>query len=197
MQGNGAGDATLEVDIGTIPPGDDATVTFDVEVVDPLPDGVQSVSNQGSASATGVGSVPTDDPDTGAPDDATVTDVESAFESCQEDRAACDSDLGVCESDLGTCSSDLGSCQADLSGCQNDPPFEDADGDGEHDDTDACPGTSAGAVDQAGCSLAQFCAGYAVSGTNRNSPCNQADWENDEPLGAEDCKARGGVCEPR
>jgi hypothetical protein len=52
-------------------------------------------------------------------------------------------------------------------------------------------------VDQEGCSLAEFCGGFDVADSNRKSPCNQADWNNDEPLGAEDCKARQGSCEPR
>jgi uncharacterized repeat protein (TIGR01451 family) len=196
--GNGAGETSVGVDIGTISAGGSVTVTFDVAVVDPLAEGVASVANQGVVTASGLADVPSDDPDTGAAGDPTVTQLETGLEACQEEVASCESDLGACESDLGTCQEDLGDAQEALAACQNDPPFEDADGDGEHDDTDACPGTPAGApVDQAGCSLAEFCAGYDISGTNRNSPCNQADWRNDEPLDAEDCKGQGGVCQPR
>ncbi len=203
--GNSGGDTNVEVAIGTLPTGGDVTLTFDVAVVDPLPEAVATVSNQGLVTATDLADVPTDDPDTPAAGDATLTDVVTALETCQQDVASCDSDLGTCESNFGTCTSDLGTCEGDLgtaqaglTACLNDPPFEDADADGEHDDTDACATTPAGeAVDASGCSLAEFCMGFDVSGSNRNSPCNQADWQNDEPLGAEDCKARGGICEPR
>jgi hypothetical protein len=174
-------------------------VSFDVAVADPLPEGVFRVSNQGLVFATNFGEVQTDDPATDEPADATDTPVVySPLAECREDLASCESDLGACTSDLGSCQADLGEARDALAACQNDPPFEDADGDGEHDDTDACSGTPAGEpVDSAGCSTAQFCAGFEVAGTSRNSPCNQADWGNDEPLDAEDCKARNGICEPR
>jgi hypothetical protein len=173
-------------------------VTFDVAVVDPLPEGVGSVSNQGLVTGSVPGDLRTDDPDTSEAGDATATDLEFASEACQEDLAICTSDLGGCESDLGACTSALATAQDDLAACLVDPPFEDADGAGEHDDTDACLGTPADdPVDQPGCSLAQFCAGFDPAVTSPNSPCKQADWRNDEPLGAEDCRARSGVCQPR
>ena len=196
-EGNGGGDSNVEVDIGVIPVAGSVTVEFDA-LVGPSSPGVETVSNQGSVSATDHPPVLTDDPDTPVAADPTVTDVLTPLEACQEEAATCDADLGTCESDLGTCDTELGTCETDLMACQTNPPFEDSDGDGEHDDTDACPGTPAGAeVDQAGCSLAEFCAGFDVAGASRKSPCNQADWQNDEPLDAEDCKARKEVCEPR
>ncbi len=75
--------------------------------------------------------------------------------------------------------------------------FKDADGDGEHDSTDLCPNTPAGAeVDGNGCDQEAFCAGFDVSGHGWKN-CNNADFKNDEPLYAGDCKAdrSAGVCE--
>ena len=58
-------------------------------------------------------------------------------------------------------------------------PAGDQDGDGEADATDRCPGTSPGEpVDDAGCSHAQFCAGFDLD----RRACKRADWKNDEPL---------------
>ena len=51
------------------------TVSFDVTINNPFPDGVSQISNQASVSATGSGVVVSDDPDTIAADDATVTPV--------------------------------------------------------------------------------------------------------------------------
>lgn len=75
------------------------------------------------------------------------------------------------------------------------PP--DADGDGEVDATDRCPGTPAGAeVDGDGCSLLQFCALFDATTRDGARRCRKADWANDEPTmrGREaDCRVnRGG-----
>lgn len=203
--GNGGTDTSVEVDIGTIQAGDSVTVTFDVVLVDPLPECVASVSNQGVVTAAGIAAVSTDDPDTPAAGDATQTDVATALEACQEEAAICESNLDGCTDDLGRCTSHLMTCQEalgaaldDLAACLNNPAFEDADADGEHDDTDRCPGTPAGEpVDQAGCSLAEFCGSMDIDASHSAAWCNRADWQNDEPLGASDCKARQGLCEPR
>lgn len=179
--GNASGDTQVGVDVGTLAIGASATIAFDVVVDSGIDPALGMVSNQGTVTGTDL-SVQTDDPDLPGAADPTVTPIV----------------VSMCAQDLATCQADLGTCQGDLQLCLTSPPFLDSDGDGEHDLTDACPGTPAGtAVDQAGCSLAQFCGGYVVAGSSRNSPCNQADWRNDEPLGAEDCKARGDVCEPR
>jgi uncharacterized repeat protein (TIGR01451 family) len=211
--GNVVGDTSVEVDLGTLAADATATIEFDVVVNSPFPGGLGEISNQGALSADGFGPIPSDDPDTTEELDATLTPIvdvdidicESDLETCEVDLGTCEGDLGTCTSDLSTaqgdlatCQGDLGACGSDLDACLQDPPFEDADGDGIHDDNDACAGTPAGEpVDGVGCSLAQFCGSYDVAGNSRNSPCNQADWGNDEPLGAEDCKARGDVCEPR
>lgn len=106
-----------------------------------------------------------------------------------------------CEDRLQTCSAELTSLEAELQECRAEPGFEDADGDGEHDLTDRCPGTPAGeATDDAGCSLAQFCRSQPVG---RPGVCRRSDWRNDEPLGLpRDCiaprsRSRESGCEPR
>jgi hypothetical protein len=86
-----------------------------------------------------------------------------AFEQTQPDAA------------LGMCAIDLADCRADLT--------PDTDGDGEIDLTDRCPGTPMDvAVDDAGCSLAQFCARFDVTTREGKRACKRADWKNDEPL---------------
>jgi len=74
--GNTAGDITVGVSIGTLAAADSVTITFDVTVDSPFPAGTSSVANQGTVTADGGISVPTDDPDTGTADDPTVTPVE-------------------------------------------------------------------------------------------------------------------------
>lgn len=70
--GNTAGDATVEVAVGSLAPGADASVTFEV-VVDPaLPSGVEEIVNQGQASADNADATATDDPSEPGPDDPTV-----------------------------------------------------------------------------------------------------------------------------
>jgi CSLREA domain-containing protein len=105
--------------------------------------------------------------------------------------AACD--MGAFEqaapdAALAMCNEDLSECRADL--------IPDSDGDGEVDTTDRCPETPPGeAVDDAGCSRAQFCAGFAVATPEGKRACRRADWRNDEPLllRSDDCAvAKGG-----
>jgi len=101
-----------------------------------------------------------------------------------------DHEKAQCIVDRDQALEDLEQALADLDQCQNEPPFADADNDGEHDQTDYCPGTVSGAaVDTAGCSLMQFCSSKAVGGSMQRAACNRADWKNDEPLGnAADCR---------
>ena len=59
----------------------------------------------------------------------------------------------------------------------------DSDGDGFRNAEDACPTTPAGAaVDQQGCSQAEFCAAIGATTAARRKACRKADWRNDEPL---------------
>ena len=59
----------------------------------------------------------------------------------------------------------------------------DEDADGESDVSDRCPGTDAGEeVDDAGCSVIQFCARFDATTHDGARACRKADWKNDEPL---------------
>jgi hypothetical protein len=89
-----------------------------------------------------------------------------------------DAVLGECESDLAAAGADLATCEDDLA-----TATADADADGTGDSADACAATPAGdEVDQAGCSLAQFCAGIDVATKAGAKACKKADWSNDEPV---------------
>jgi len=176
--GNGAGDTTVEVDIGALPQGGGAVeVTFDVVVDDPLPEGVLLIMNQGEVSGDNFNPVRTDDPDTLIFLDPTVTEIANT---------------------------QLDMCERELDQCLMAPPFEDDDRDGEHDSTDACSGTVDGAkVDTAGCSLAQFCGMVGLDGKRDTIQCFFADWMNDTLLGPPwDCRVEKlgrheYVCAPR
>jgi hypothetical protein len=75
-----------------------------------------------------------------------------------------------------------------------DVPIPDEDADGEPDVSDLCPTTSDGApVDTAGCSTAQFCASIDAKNSFGRAFCVQADWMNDEPVDAQDCRLRLGL----
>jgi uncharacterized repeat protein (TIGR01451 family) len=71
--GDTPGDTTVAVNIGDVVDGATVTITFQVEVNDPLPGCVAQVSNQGFFDSTTLSGLPTDDPDTPAIDDATDT----------------------------------------------------------------------------------------------------------------------------
>jgi hypothetical protein len=63
----------VSLNIGRLPAGKTITVTFEVSIVDPLPDAIRQVANQGQVSGTNFAAVSTDDPDTSASRDPTVT----------------------------------------------------------------------------------------------------------------------------
>jgi LPXTG-site transpeptidase (sortase) family protein len=71
--GNSPGDTTSAVDIGLLPAGVTVVITFRVRIDDPVPPGVESVSNQGLVTGTDVAPAPTDDPATPAASDPTAT----------------------------------------------------------------------------------------------------------------------------
>jgi hypothetical protein len=109
---------------------------------------------------------------------------------------ACDAKPGASDGAVPQCRYDLGVAENELAQCWAEPRFVDADRDGVHDGHDLCPQTplGAGVVDDAGCSLAEFCA-------PRVSECERADWRNDEPRKPADCrrvgtKKRGYLCVP-
>ena len=64
---------TVNLSVGTIPAGSTAVLTFQVTVNNVAPSGASQISNQGTVSGTGFASVLTDDPDTVAANDATIT----------------------------------------------------------------------------------------------------------------------------
>ncbi|MCX7015323.1 MAG: DUF11 domain-containing protein, partial [Candidatus Sumerlaeota bacterium] len=76
VSGNGAGDTSVEVELDDIPGACEAVVvTFQVEILAPLPADAFEVSNQGLVSGPFLADTPTDDPDTPASPDPTVTPV--------------------------------------------------------------------------------------------------------------------------
>ena len=91
--------------------------------------------------------------------------------------------------------------------CPDCPPScADADGDGEVDATDRCPNTPPGeAVDDAGCSRAQWCRTITPATWRTRGDCRALDFLNDEPRNAKDCKVirrwffdpRPSECVPR
>ena len=66
---------TLFVNVGDIEGGGSVTITFQVIIDRPLSSGVTQVLNQGFIHGSNFATEPTDDPDTGVEDDATVTPV--------------------------------------------------------------------------------------------------------------------------
>lgn len=63
VTGNTAGDTSVQVDVGDLAGGGGtATITFQVTIDDPLPDGVQQISNQGTFAGGNFASGSTDDP---------------------------------------------------------------------------------------------------------------------------------------
>lgn len=89
--------------------------------------------------------------------------------------------------ELAQCELDLSDTSVALEQCLSQPRFSDLDQDGEYDGTDRCPDTLLGViVDDAGCSLSQFCA------LQTRANCSHSDWRNDEPRGnPQDCKTSG------
>ncbi|MCB9436685.1 MAG: DUF11 domain-containing protein [Anaerolineales bacterium] len=75
--GNGGGDTSVQVSIGTMPASSGVIVTFQVTINDPLPVGVTSIANQGFVSGDDFPDEPTDDPGTpggGDPTDDPIGD---------------------------------------------------------------------------------------------------------------------------
>lgn len=66
---------TVSVTIGTLAPGESATITYKVTIAAIMPMGVTQISSQGTSSDDSNPSVLTDDPSTVAPGDATITEI--------------------------------------------------------------------------------------------------------------------------
>ena len=180
LSGNLAGDDRVDVDLGDLPVGAGRDLSFRVVVDRTLPEDLQSISNQGRVVGENFPVVSTDDPDTAASPDGTVSFVSNTpLDRCERDREALVLDLATCRQDL-------------------DLVLADSDADGIPDLFDTCPSTGPDApTDALGCSQRQFCARVATEHAGIPAACNRADWMNDEPLGARDCQWRGGSCEPR
>ncbi len=123
-------------------------------------------------------------------------DHDGVGDACDPFPDDADNDQARCQSDLGLCQTTLGTCQAALAACLV-TAIPDADGDGEIDANDRCPGTPPGApVDGDGCSREQFCARFDVATRNGARACRNADWRNDEPVmrlrDAADCTVERG-----
>lgn len=70
--------ADVERSLGDLAPGESTTVVFEVAINQPLPavpSSISEVSNQGTISGDNFADVLTDDPDTAAPADPTVTPI--------------------------------------------------------------------------------------------------------------------------
>lgn len=134
-----------------------------------------------------------DSDDDGEPDDS-----DNCPDDANEDQADADLDLigDACDPYPDDRDNEQAQCDEDLDVCQAQQVFQDTDWDGEEDSTDACPNTPSGeAVDQAGCSLGQFCSSIDTSINAGNAICGASDWGNDEPLSRPfDCRAVDGLC---
>lgn len=87
-------ESPVEVDLGELPAGATATVTFRVAIDLPVPAGVDRVTNQGTVTSAELPAVLTDDPDLGGDADPTVTMITAVPELVVEktDRLALDAD---------------------------------------------------------------------------------------------------------
>lgn len=65
----------INLSLGTLDPGQEVTIEFQVKIDDPFPSGTSQVSNQGTVSGTNFSNMLTDDPDVGGTSDPTVTPV--------------------------------------------------------------------------------------------------------------------------
>jgi hypothetical protein len=68
---------TVNLNIGTLPPGKSITITYDVMVNANLPLGANSVTQQGTVSGSNFSDAVSDDPDTTEPGDPTVTPIDN------------------------------------------------------------------------------------------------------------------------
>lgn len=76
--GNTAGDTIVVIDIASIASSSMVTITYTVTVNNPLPTGIDMLSNQGLIESDELPDSTTDDPDTGTDDDPTIVPVDGA-----------------------------------------------------------------------------------------------------------------------
>ena len=158
--------------------------------------------NQADTDRDGVGDACNDSDDPDADEYATSLDNCSLnFNPHQADRDGdgigdvCDPFPDDTDNAKAQCDADLAEAMVALAAATAD-----ADGDGVCDLDDDCPDTASGAaVDNAGCSLAQFCAMFDAATRDEKQICKQADWRNDEPVMRSrdaDCAVVSGACVP-
>jgi len=75
--GNEVGDMGVAVNVGDIADGDSVTIVFEAVISDPLLEEVTELTNQGTVTGSNFAKTLTDDPDTDATNDPTVTQVVS------------------------------------------------------------------------------------------------------------------------
>ena len=85
----------VSLSIGNLPAGKSTTVIFRVTVNNPWAGATNQVSNQGTVSGGNFASVPTDDPDTGAPSDPTLTTIDQPDVTVAVSPSAVDEDGGT------------------------------------------------------------------------------------------------------
>lgn len=92
--GNTPGDTEAQVAISNIAAGSSVTITFNVLIANPVPAGVTQVSNHGTVVGNCFPSIPTDDPDTVAPGDPTITHItaEPSIDASKTDSLFTDAD---------------------------------------------------------------------------------------------------------
>ena len=66
------------LNLGNLAPGESVTVTFEVTINNTLPSTLQGITNQAAVSGTGIATMNSDDPKTGALNDPTVTNTLAA-----------------------------------------------------------------------------------------------------------------------
>ncbi len=94
VAGNLFTDHHVKVNVGTIAADSTVTIRFRVGIRIPLPANILSVTNQGTVESSDFDRLPTDDPDTAAPNDATTTAVnaKAAVEASLADFLFIDAD---------------------------------------------------------------------------------------------------------
>ncbi len=207
MDGDGTPDIAVSpssLSFGAVPPGSSASLEVTVSNVGDddleVTDVALGVGSSPDFEITSVSGLPGVLPPGGmAPIEVTFMPMGTSLEMGTLEIASDDPDESLVVVDLSGSgdAGDLAQCLEDLATCQ--ASVEDADGDGEADSTDACPGTPARArVDQAGCSQAQFCGAIHVRNRRGRLACGASDWLNNEPLRRwpRDCRVVRKECVP-
>ncbi len=110
-------------------------------------------------------------------------------DDANNDFAQCRDQRGTLQQQVEAVQRQLDEARSQLAQCQAGGGRDDADGDGEPDVGDACPGTPKGLpVDGSGCSRVQFCASHTITNFSSLARCALAQWPG-EPSWNLDCRA--------